>query len=490
MTLNLKINESSILTGYNDVIHNSNCDNWLILEYEGNSNIIKVGDQGDGGIEEMVTNFNSGKLQYGIGAVPASATSQPKIILIQWQGDGVPSARLAVTARHVNDLKRVLRGIHTVIIARSEDDIDLASIQKVVSKLAGVQESKFSEGGEFVEPKPVGSVYQPIKPNKDINLSERDSFWKVVEAEEADRLKEEKRRTDERNAAVNKEREELNQQLHAKFQIDTQKEQLKKTESGSGSFTSRTNTENGTGLIKGRKMLFEQKANELRESQTSVLQKKQLAGISKSHLPQSVVPVPSQITSVKRESSVLSTPSQGPEINVADSNQGYRYLSESAGLEPTPSASRCALEISSNVSPPSPPFTTSDSVPEVPEPPLLSPEYLQAEPETYISPYYKKLSSEKLNSVASPNNDTGIPSYYEEPPVEEPTTGAAERSNGTSLRAVALWDYQAADDTEITFDPNDIITEIDQIDEGWWRGRGPDGRIGLFPANYVSLLPQ
>lgn len=34
----------------------------------------------------MVTNFNSGKLQYGIAAVSASATRQPKIVLIQWVG--------------------------------------------------------------------------------------------------------------------------------------------------------------------------------------------------------------------------------------------------------------------------------------------------------------------------------------------------------------------------------------------------------------------
>ncbi|KAM7368595.1 hypothetical protein PAMP_012919 [Pampus punctatissimus] len=44
------------------------------------------------------------------------------------------------------------------------------------------------------------------------------------------------------------------------------------------------------------------------------------------------------------------------------------------------------------------------------------------------------------------------------------------------------------DDTEITFDPDDIITEIDMVDEGWWRGHGPDGRYGMFPANYVELL--
>lgn len=45
-----------------------------------------------------------------------------------------------------------------------------------------------------------------------------------------------------------------------------------------------------------------------------------------------------------------------------------------------------------------------------------------------------------------------------------------------------------ADDTEISFDPDDIITEIDMLDEGWWRGSGPDGHYGLFPANYVELI--
>lgn len=44
------------------------------------------------------------------------------------------------------------------------------------------------------------------------------------------------------------------------------------------------------------------------------------------------------------------------------------------------------------------------------------------------------------------------------------------------------------DETEITFDPGDIITNIEQIDDGWWRGQGPDGHVGLFPANYVELI--
>jgi hypothetical protein len=46
----------------------------------------------------------------------------------------------------------------------------------------------------------------------------------------------------------------------------------------------------------------------------------------------------------------------------------------------------------------------------------------------------------------------------------------------------------SGDDTEISFDPDDEISHIEMIDDGWWRGRAPDGRIGLFPANFVQLL--
>ncbi|XP_032077898.1 hematopoietic lineage cell-specific protein-like isoform X4 [Thamnophis elegans] len=57
-----------------------------------------------------------------------------------------------------------------------------------------------------------------------------------------------------------------------------------------------------------------------------------------------------------------------------------------------------------------------------------------------------------------------------------------------SLSAQALYDYQGEGDDEISFDPGDTITSIEQVDEGWWRG-SCRGRVGLFPANYVKLLP-
>uniref|UniRef100_A0A6I8T1X3 Drebrin like n=1 Tax=Xenopus tropicalis TaxID=8364 RepID=A0A6I8T1X3_XENTR len=76
---------------------------------------------------------------------------------------------------------------------------------------------------------------------------------------------------------------------------------------------------------------------------------------------------------------------------------------------------------------------------------------------------------------------------YQDTPLDEPVyeTGV-EEDRGICARA--LYDYQAADDTEISFDPDDFITHIEKIDEGWWRGIGPNGHFGMFPANYVELL--
>ena len=66
-----------------------------------------------------------------------------------------------------------------------------------------------------------------------------------------------------------------------------------------------------------------------------------------------------------------------------------------------------------------------------------------------------------------------------------------EYIEGKGKCARALFDYSASDDTEISFLPNDIITHIEQIYEdntSWLKGRTKDGKEGLFPANHCELI--
>ncbi|CBY12220.1 unnamed protein product [Oikopleura dioica] len=76
------------------------------------------------------------------------------------------------------------------------------------------------------------------------------------------------------------------------------------------------------------------------------------------------------------------------------------------------------------------------------------------------------------------------PETYYEPPAKNDFTLVKHRDEG--ICAVALWDYQAEEEDEISFDPGETITQIEMIDEGWWKGTCR-GHSGIFPANYVEL---
>ncbi|XP_077399327.1 src substrate protein p85-like isoform X3 [Vanacampus margaritifer] len=79
---------------------------------------------------------------------------------------------------------------------------------------------------------------------------------------------------------------------------------------------------------------------------------------------------------------------------------------------------------------------------------------------------------------------------YEEvcttPPAASSATDDYEDLSG-GVQAVAIYDYLGEDVDEISFNPDDVITDIEMIDEGWWKGRC-HGQTGLFPAAYVQLM--
>ena len=77
----------------------------------------------------------------------------------------------------------------------------------------------------------------------------------------------------------------------------------------------------------------------------------------------------------------------------------------------------------------------------------------------------------------------------EEPAVESATSQlAAAQISGGGLKGKVVWEYEAAEDNELTLREGAIITSIEQLDEGWWSGVDADGREGLFPASYVELI--
>ncbi|KAK5848954.1 hypothetical protein PBY51_008632 [Eleginops maclovinus] len=88
---------------------------------------------------------------------------------------------------------------------------------------------------------------------------------------------------------------------------------------------------------------------------------------------------------------------------------------------------------------------------------------------------------------ADVEEDEGEYEELAEPPAAAPTADDNDYEDLlTGQTAVAIYDYVGEAEDEISFNPDDIITNIEMIDEGWWKGHCR-GHIGLFPAAYVQL---
>ncbi|AAS53511.2 AFR140Cp [Eremothecium gossypii ATCC 10895] len=102
-----------------------------------------------------------------------------------------------------------------------------------------------------------------------------------------------------------------------------------------------------------------------------------------------------------------------------------------------------------------------------------------------------ELTKRRYGSEASPSPTATFRSTPLDPPAySEPSYGSSSASPATTAApetCIALYDFAAQADGDLSFPVNAIIEILDRSDAaGWWTGRY-NGREGLFPANYVAL---
>nr|XP_044991569.1 drebrin-like protein isoform X2 [Jaculus jaculus] len=429
MAVNLSRNGPALQEAYVRVVTEKSPTDWALFTYEGNSNDIRVAGTGEGGLEELVEELNSGKVMYAFCRVKDPNSGLPKFVLINWTGEGVNDVRKGACANHVSTMANFLKGAHVTINARAEEDVEPECIMQKVAKASGANYSFHKESGRFQDAgpqAPVGSVYQKTNAISEIKRVGKDSFWAKAEKEEENRRLEEKRRAEEEQRRLEEERRERELREAAR------REQRYQEQHGKAGPLS--TCEQQQEAVSRHRQEWESAGQQAINPREIFKQKERAMSTTSVSSPQ-----PGKL--------------RNPLLQEQPAQQETSF-----DRGPTPTISKPGEGVC--------------------EEPVLSTPTRAEEEATYEVP---------------PEQEN----FYEEPPLVQQQGGGSEHIDhymqgqglsGQGLCARALYDYQAADDTEISFDPENLITGIEVIDEGWWRGYGPDGHFGMFPANYVELI--
>lgn len=445
MAVNLSKNGPALTAAYNEVVGEKSETNWVLFTYEGNTNDIRLAEKGDGGLEEMVEELNSGKVMYGFCRVKDPNSGLPKYVLINWTGEGVKDARKGQCANHVSSMANFLKGAHVTINARAEEDVEPDAVMEKVAKASGANYSFHKETSRFRDSGPqgpVGSVYQKTNAMSEIKKTNKDTFWAQAEKDEEKRLQEEKRRAVDERQRLEKERKDR---------------EMKEAE-----LRDKKTKERASQIDEQRK--YQQKQDVDNRAQQKRLEEEEEEKQAAQQKP------------FYRGESVEKASEAAALVSQRSVNPREMFKQREMGINPTNSDSNTQSSpkpVASFEEQPRSQYVEAEAEAE--------PEYedVQAVSHKYEAPVEQK--QPQYEAVEEPDAIYENPAQVEE---ENPCEPVDERG----VCARALYDYQAADDTEISFDPDDIITGIEMIDEGWWRGNGPDGHFGMFPANYVELL--
>lgn len=445
MSVNLSKNGVALQAAYKDVVDGKTKTNWALFTYEGNSNDIRLAGTGDEGLEELVDELSSGKVMYAFCRVKDPNSGLPKYVLINWTGEGVNDARKGACANHVSTMANFLKGAHVTINARADEDVEPDSIMEKVAKASGANYNFHKETSRGIDAPqgPVGSVYQKTNAMSEIKRVGKENFWAKAEKDEEERRLEEQKR-------ANLERERLERERKEREQKEAEE----------------------------RERRFKERAGEIdaqRRLQQDADKKDRDTAAQKS--------VNAREMFLQKERSMPSAPPVGTQPGRLRSPFLQKPSSQPEPESPPSSPVNRAQE------PPASPVYHAHQTP--PESPVAPVSHAPPEPTVNVKEQASPCQYEEEDLYQEPQEDDNV---YEEPPQVDSGVKQEEAVYETGvdedrgLCARALYDYQAADDTEISFDPDQIITHIEMIDEGWWRGFGPDGHFGMFPANYVEQL--
>ena len=451
MSLNLNMYGLEMQAAWKEVMDAGSDTDWALYGYNPNTFDLKLVAKGDRGIEEMVQELNPSQIMYAFIRVHCPETNNAEFVFLHWQGESCPAARKGRAATHLRDVERYFAGHHVTVTARCEDDIDA---EDITDKAVAVSKSKFdfrdkcAAAAETEAPAAaaVGSAHRRIIPQNELpKMSERERFWLEEENKEKARKEDERQRKVTENRKIDEARRQKEEADTAarEAKIRERERKISQLKPSPDQDDAKRRLEREEWDRQQREDLEEEKARQRRGDDMKRKRSEEARKLIQRQKSQEARAVFEQHTAYGQMSSLQQAENAVNANEIEDvvvvpppasfgNNDNHRAAAAAA----------VAVEASEPPPPPPPDVTHNASQPDL------------------IQDVTKK----------------------SDPDVTKQSTAEY------GICAVALYDYAAADETEISFDPGQVITHIDKIDPGWWQGLSPGGTYGLFPSNYVELI--
>lgn len=498
MAVNLAKYQDTIAKAWKEVTENKDKPNWALYGYEGNTNVIKVQSTGSDGFQKLVEEFNCSQIQYAFCRVIVKELELNRLVLINWQGESAPLSRKGLCASHVGDIASYFKGSTQTITIRNDDDATveylIEQIKKVGPNRVSVKtNNRLMDNNNTITPTPRAAEH---KSPLDQIAKDRASFWKQQEEEERQRIADEKKRAAEKQAEYERERK-IQEQSEAKKMAEKAKERellaeacraserKVRTIDHHSSIASSSSAPNGDDddRVGSRSELIRLERNQ--ETQALIRKgstKDRLALFEKAS--QSEKPAPKVTAQQPRNAARVFKTNEKVHIS--------KGLEESKPRNKEPVSPKPV--ILNRVEPIKEKGAGESNHEKVKTNGLADHRNeLEARAPATESNTAAKHSDEADNCSPKIQDELkDLRKKAEELLSSPPFNCMDQEKEREKPIAITVYDYQAADTTEISFDPNDLIGFIDKVDEGWWHGVLLNGRnrckSGLFPSNYVQEL--
>uniref|UniRef100_A0A8C8IEW9 Drebrin n=1 Tax=Oncorhynchus tshawytscha TaxID=74940 RepID=A0A8C8IEW9_ONCTS len=508
--INLDTYSLSLLTAKEDILNPRSSTNWALFTYDGVTNNLKLADSGAGGVVELSGKFHIARPLYGLCRAGSAETGGPRVAMICWVGPNVDEYRRTECASHVPAIKAFFKEAHVFISAESTEDVTEEKIGTELSKVRPQTEHVRRSSRSKDKEETVGTNYRKTNAAMEMRRANRDSFWARAEREEEERKEEERKRAVEERRRWEKERvlkerkeaDERERKMNEKLQmIEGQRRmqaqleaEVRKQEKSRWELQQREHEEDMRARLRRSESIEKAAEAAVLVSQRSMNPREFFRQLS---------------SSSSQSPSSPGSPRTGKFTVCGLSTQRYqRSLTDTAFIfgkwdGPTPTSPRSPTLVSPFSRVPSSPFHRTMSPPSTSFRPITSPQSPRAplvSPPT--SPLHSAPAVSARPTLPSPSPQSQPPTQPSAPqPLQEklhfPQAGAIcdsfsrcffQISPDRQMCVRALYDYQAEDESEISFEPGDIISAVETVDKVWWRGFSKDGRLGLFPANYVETI--